>query len=177
MKLLPNAANFFDRLITFLAYTAGALMAVAAIAIGANALTRSLFQFSITGSIEISEFILLWIPFLAAAWLLREDGHVRVDIVLNQLKSRQALLLNIATSIIGIIICFIVFWYSAQITAQYFIEDVRIPALIRYPKAPILMIIPMGSLLLSIQFTRMTRRYFKDWKTTPAENKAGEGDT
>jgi TRAP-type C4-dicarboxylate transport system permease small subunit len=56
------------------------------LAICAEVLLRYGFTSPILWVVEPSEYALLWITFLGAAWVLRHGGHVRVDILLQYLS-------------------------------------------------------------------------------------------
>ena len=114
--------------------------------------------------IEVVEWSMVWITFLGAAWVLRTGGHVKMDIVLNRLSPRAQVLLNVVTSIIGALICLTLFWYSSQLTWDHFLRGVLESRMLAVPKAPLLVIIPVGSFLLFIQFLRRAYGYLSRWK-------------
>ena len=114
--------------------------------------------------LEIAQLGLVYVPFLGAAWLLRREGHVKMDVVLNQLKPRAQSLVNAITSIVGAITCLVIAWFSAQMTWEYFQLDYTSPTGLRIPTAPILVIVPVGVYLLSIQFLRRSNGYLGMWK-------------
>ena len=38
--------------------------------------------------LELTEYALLWVTFLGAAWLLRQGGHVQVDVIVDFMSRR-----------------------------------------------------------------------------------------
>ncbi|PON17846.1 hypothetical protein C2W62_11000 [Candidatus Entotheonella serta] len=44
--------------------------------------------------LQYTEYILLWLTFLGAAWLLREEGHIRIDTVISRLGASSRRNLN-----------------------------------------------------------------------------------
>ena len=73
--------TLFDRVIGAMAWIAGALLLFQVISVSCDVLIRYFFGTSIRWVITLNEWSLLFIAFLAAAWLQRQGGHVRLDIL------------------------------------------------------------------------------------------------
>jgi len=114
---------------------------------------------------EVAESMLCLIAFLGAAWLLKKNGHVSVDILYIRLHPKIKILVGIATSAIGMIICLIITWSGIGITIDHFHAGITIPGYLDIPKAPLLLFIPIGCFMLSIQFLRQTYSYLRKWRT------------
>jgi len=70
------------------------------------------------------------------------------------------------SSIIGILICLVLVWYGIQVSWQFTAEGISDPTILELPKGPILIIIPLGSFLLLIQFLRNIHGYWRKWQTS-----------
>jgi len=103
---------------------------------------------------EVIECLLLYMTFLASAWLLRDEGHVRVDIVLNRLKPRTIAFLGIVSSIIGVFVSAVLTLFGTTVTWDYYQRGIYTPSAMEIPVHWILIVIPVGSLLLFFQFMR-----------------------
>jgi TRAP-type C4-dicarboxylate transport system permease small subunit len=114
---------------------------------------------------EISECMTYLIAFLGAAWLLKKNGHVSVDILYTRLQPRTKALIGMATSAVGTIICLIITWSGIGITVDHFHAGIIIPGYLDIPKAPLLLFVPIGCFMLSIQFLRQTYAFLREWKT------------
>ena len=154
----------FDRIIGVLAFLAGAIIVLMMIAITLGVIFRFTPLGSIVWIIEITDYCLLWITFLGAAWVLKVDGHVKMDMLLNRLKPRNQNLVNVITSSVGAIACLILAFFSLKVTWQHFQTHNLFTRYLDVPSYPILAIIPIGSLLLFIQFVRRTYGYVRAWK-------------
>ncbi|MFC1956196.1 TRAP transporter small permease [Chloroflexota bacterium] len=171
MKLILGiAAKIFDRLNTFLAAIATVLLALLMLSITYAVVTRYFLNFTTIGLFEIWEYSLLYITFLGAAWLLTKEGHVSVDVVLNQLKPKAQAVLNTITSLIGAVVCFVLAWYGTSMTL-YSIQAGReiLQGELYPPEFIILMIIPIGSCLLFVQFLRRSYKFFKSSRVPPTK--------
>ena len=114
--------------------------------------------------IEIVEYILLYTCFLGAAWLLREDGHVKVDVLLNLLNPGNQALLNAITSGLAAILWLLLTWYTGGSTVKAFKMGLYTPTILEIPKAPLYAVMPIGSFLLFVQFSRRTFHYLMTYK-------------
>ncbi len=167
MKLLTKATTIFDRALDFLAILAAAFLVYITLGITTEVILRKVWVRPIIWMAETAEYSLLWITFLVAAWILRSEGHVKMDLLLNNLNPKTQALINTVTSVAGVIICLALAWFSAQVTWGYFQTDYRINTFVRPPKFPIMLVVPVGSFLLSVQFLRRSYGYFQSWRASP----------
>ena len=165
MKLLEKSASIFDRIISILAFMAAIIIIFTTLIVGTDTILRYFLHQPLVWVFETTEYLLLYMTFLGAAWVLKKDGHVRVDILLNQLNQKTRIIFGIITSIIGIVICGVLALYGAQVTWDYFVRNVEATkSLLDFPYAPVLAIIPVGSFLLLLQFVRNTYGYVENWR-------------
>jgi C4-dicarboxylate transporter DctQ subunit len=157
--------RFFDRLADFMAILAGAIMAFITASICYSVVMRYFFKSPSIWVVQTCEYALLWMVFLGTTWLLREKGHVSVDIVYSRLRDGSRSLLNLITFSLAGLACAVIVFFGTQYTWQtviYGITDVRA---LTVPKYAVFIIIPFGSLLLCIQFFRMVWKEFRQIKT------------
>jgi C4-dicarboxylate transporter DctQ subunit len=143
------------------AWVAGILMMFSLIGVCVDVVMRYFFNRPIPGVLQFSEYILLYIPFLAAAYVLREDSHIRIDIILNKLSLRAQSLLNMVTSILGFLVLLILSYYGTRITLEYCQR--KVPTLEHYkiPEFLVIMVIPVGTFLFAIQFIRKAYNHYR----------------
>ncbi len=176
MELLGKAGAIFDRIIGFLAAVAGVAVIAIMLIMCYEVISRYFFRRAPGWPVEVCEYLLLVIAFLGAAWLLKIGGHVSVDVVVGHLNPKAQVLLNIATSAIGVIICLAIAWYGLETTIDHFQRGIAVQKVLRVPKAPLLALISLGTFLLSIQFLRQTYGYVRSWKTIAKKAKILGGD-
>jgi len=166
VELIKKTGKIFDKILGVLAVIGCCLIAFIWIAINFGIVMRYFLQSSQGWVIELSSYSMLFICFLGAAWLLREDKHVRLDILIRRLSPKKQAYVYTVTSILGAIIFLILVWYGGKQTVDMYIRQVHIDMSYLEPlKAPILVVIPIGSFLLFIQFLRMTIGYLKGRST------------
>jgi TRAP-type C4-dicarboxylate transport system permease small subunit len=176
MPLLRKATAIFDRTLDLLYWIASIILGLIVLIIIIEITIRTFFGRPIMGTIEIIQYGLLFITFLGAAWLLREDGHIKMDIVLSLLRPRAQAFLNIIMSIVCAIICLVVTWYGVKVTWYCYQINYRAISELEIPLVSILFVIPVGSFLLFIQFLRKAYGYLGSWRATSGK-KTGAVDT
>jgi TRAP-type C4-dicarboxylate transport system permease small subunit len=76
----------------------------------AEIIARKFFNYGFLFVLEVSSYLLATSWFLSAAYTLRTDGHVRVNVLTSVLKTnRAARILDILATILGIVLCLIFF--------------------------------------------------------------------
>jgi len=166
VKILSKVTTIFDHVL-------GGMVCIACVILGCTMLivcTAVVMRYFLSSPIrwvfDVSEYALLWLTFLGAAWVLEKEGHIKLDLVLTRLSPKNLALFGIITSILGTVVCLVIAWYSGQVALDYFQRGVLMSKAIMVPKAPIFIIIPIGSFLLFIQFLRRTFRYVGNWSAT-----------
>jgi len=173
--LLRRISIFFDSVIIFFAYLGCGFAAFIVLCVTADILMRYFLNRPITWAVEISEYLLMGITFFAAAWVLKEERHVCLDIVVNRFGPRNRAAINTITSILGAIICAVICWYGASNVWYHFKEGTLIVERgLELPKAPMLLPIPIGFSLFSIQFMRRAYGFLRIWRGAPGEEKPVE---
>jgi TRAP-type C4-dicarboxylate transport system permease small subunit len=131
----------------------GSLMVIfMMLAISYSVLSRYLLNRPIAWIVEVSSYLMLYITFLGAAWLLRRDGHVAIDLFTNRLSSKHVALCKSATSIAGALVGFILTWKGTLVTLDYFTRDVVTMGILNTPQFLLVAIIPVGGFMLLVEF-------------------------
>jgi TRAP-type C4-dicarboxylate transport system permease small subunit len=146
-------------------WVAAASFVAAMLIVCLDVILRYFLNCPIIWGIEICEYILLGIAFFSAPGLLREEEHVKVEIVLYYMKPKSQALLNTITSVLGAVVFFVITWYAAKTTWGHFVRSVPIMKSLRIPMAPLLAVITVGTFLLFIQFVRRSSGYLRRWAT------------
>ena len=146
--------NAFDFIIEGLAYLAGIIVLAITLAVTASALVRYLGFRAPIWTLQYTEYGLLWFTFLGAAWLLREEGHIRIDTVITRLHAKTRRKVEIIDDILGFIVSITIFWFGTLHTIDLYQRGIMEVKGVIVPKFPFFLIIPLGGLALSIQFVR-----------------------
>lgn len=161
--------HLFYRIVDWMAILARIVTILIVLIILADILTVNLFHYSLPWAIEFSEYLLVFLTFLGAAWLLREDGHIKLDLVLNALRKKNRIRLEIINSVIGLIISLILAVSGFIATYNLYERGVKTEAVIELPRFILIIIIPIGFTFLVYQFLAKIFKYRKQYKANEEE--------
>ncbi len=165
MEFFEKTGRLLDRVMKGFAWIAGLLMMFSLITVCIDVVMRYFFNRPMGWVLQFSEYILLYIPFLAAAFVLREESHIRIDIVLNQVNRKAQSLINMVTSIIGCGVLLVLTYYGTYITYDFYLRKVPTLKYLKIPEFIVIAVIPIGCFLFSIQFVRRACNYYKAFRT------------
>ena len=167
-KIAAVIGLVIDRVLAILAVIAGVLCLFLMLGISTEVVTRYFFNIPIMGMLEASEMAMLYLTFLSAAWVLKNEGHVSMDLINSHLRPRALGILNTFLSMIGAAIALVLLWYGTEVTIGVFREGTNLPGNLDINKGYELVIIPIGSLLLFIQFLRRAYGFWKKSRSSEA---------
>ena len=145
-----------------MAALAGAILIFITAAVCYTIGMRFLFTKTTIWIMPITEYALLWIVFLATTWLLREKGHITTDVLYAHLNEKSKLTLDCIIWAIGGLTCAGLFLFGVLYMGDCMINRVTDVRAITVPKSVVFSIVPIGSVLLAIQFFRMAWSRFMD---------------
>lgn len=149
MKLVLRA---YDRVIVALAVLSGAALAFVFVSIIADVTTRSIGLQPPTWVVATTEYALLYITVLSAPWLLRQKGHVHIDIVRASLPAGVGRVVAKIVCFVSMLVSLTIVYFSIPVIVaawhEYDIRAYELPRWLLY--APL----TVGFLLLAIGFAR-----------------------
>jgi C4-dicarboxylate transporter DctQ subunit len=153
-NFLTSLVAWFDRFNQVLAAIACTMMVLITLAICAEIFTRSFLDISNPWLVELSEITLLYLTFLAAAWVLGKDRHVSIDLFVGYMSARVAKIVQFVLSWVAALACFIVCWFGILTVIDQFQNDIREPTIMAPLTFWITAVVPFGLFLLGFQFVR-----------------------
>jgi C4-dicarboxylate transporter DctQ subunit len=165
MKFLTGLGKIFDRINIIMVILSAVFLLGLTFIVGADITLRYLFLRPLGWVKEVSEYILVALGFLVAAWILKDDGHVKMDLVVSKVSPKTQTLMNIITSTISTLVVLVVALFSARVTLQFYQTRLVAPTVLEPQKWILLTPIFLGALLLAIQFIRRTFNLVNRWKT------------
>jgi len=154
----------FDRVIEAMAFFAGLQLVSAVFIVCFEILMRYFLNRPQIWTVEVCEYLLFGIAFFGAPWLLREGGHVNVDIVADNLGPKTQAYLKMASNAIGLLVCVILCWFSLVTALDNYRSGILVVKTLSIPKHYFLIIIAFGYLMLFLQFARQLLGSFKSLK-------------
>lgn len=154
MKLLAAFENMFDRILGFLVAFSCILLSFVTISVCLEVVLRYFFNRPQVWVIELSEYSLLYITFLGAAWVLKSEGHVRVDLVTATLGSKGRAICSFMSFLVCLTVSIVLVVYGTRVTWAHFAKGIYNPTILEFPKSAVLLVIPVGGITLAIQSLR-----------------------
>ncbi|MET3506579.1 TRAP transporter small permease [Halalkalibacter oceani] len=114
--------------------------------------SRVMFNRSILWVTDFSGYAMVYVVFLAAPWILKEKGHVIVDIITGALSKKFLRVNSIIICTVSIFICILLLIFSAEITMGYYLNNTVMLNTIQWPKFALFLPIVIGFLMLGIRF-------------------------
>ena len=171
MKRKLGRRSFFDAILNLGGVLTALIIIFIMIAVVYEVVMRYFLDRPTLWVLEVVEWCLVWMTFLCAAWVLKEEGHVKMDILVTRLNPRAQALLGVITSIISALVCLTFVWYGTQVVWDHFARGVVEAKMLRAPKAPLIVVIPAGFFLLFIQFLRRSHGLLVKWRALQEKNR------
>jgi TRAP-type C4-dicarboxylate transport system permease small subunit len=154
MNLLEGLEKIFETFLKYLKLISCLVVVFITLSVCVEVVLRYVFNKPQVWVIELSEYGLLYLTFLAAAWVLRAEGHIAVDLITDRLSQTARSFLSIIHSILISGVSTVLIWYGARVTWSYFSKGIYNPTILEVPTAAILVVIPFGGFFLFVQSLR-----------------------
>ena len=166
MKPIKGITDIYDKILQLCAHLGGVLLVLITLSVAIDVLVRKVSNTALSGVVESSEYGIAFITFLSAAWILKQDGHPKLDLLINFLGPKPRALLNLVTSTIGAAMCLFLAYRGTLTVWDLQIRHVETASSMELPMAPLYIPICIGTLLLFVQFSRKAYGYLMDLRKT-----------
>jgi TRAP-type C4-dicarboxylate transport system permease small subunit len=160
--------SWFDLVIDALALVAAALLLLLTVLVLADIGTRSLRLLTIPWSLEAAEYMLYAITFFGAPWVLREEGHIAIELMVERLGPRRRRRVRRLTDVLGAAVCTVLFYYSCRVLWQSYASGIMVQKSFTFPEWYVFVPVPLATLILLGIYARWIVR-------SPAAGRAGDG--
>lgn len=140
--------SWFDLLIDALAAIAAALIVLLTALVVLDVGARSLRIFTLPWSLEASEYMLYALTFLGTPWVLRERGHIAIELVVERLAAGPRAMVARVTEVLGAAVCAVLFYYSCRVLWRSYEGQVMVQKSFAFPEWAIFAGIPPVMLVL-----------------------------
>jgi len=144
----------YDRLLTACAALVGMLILSTVLLVTADVVGRYFFSAPIGWVFELTEHILVCVPFLGMAWLVRGAGHVSIEIVVQTLSPAWQTRLTVLAYVLSGLTCAVATYYAAATTLDHYARGIVTYGIYPIPKFTLIAVIAFGLALTTIEFFR-----------------------
>ena len=124
-------------------------------------------------SLDFTMYSICYLTFFGAAWLQREGGHVRVELLTQALKPKYRALVMGLTSAVACLACSIFCWIAASASLSSYFEKEFIDGSIVVPRFLVIGIMPIGLFLLALELFREAWEHFETFSVGGKERPKG----
>ena len=155
---LDKIEEAFNKLTVFLAALVAVSIALIAFFIPLNLFMVKMNLGGIWWLFEGVEYVLFIGVFIGAPWVLQQNAHVRVDVVISNLPKAAAAKLERFVDIMGFLLCTLLFIYGVRATIVEFVDMTYPDKDLRIANWFVLSFFALSFLLLAIEFLLRMRR-------------------
>ena len=155
---LTPIVRAYDAVLYGMAWAAGFLMAAMMVVIFVDVVLRNLGYQSSAHFFTFTEYALLAVPCLDAPWLVREKGHIYVEIIFMYLGARQRVALRYLIGALCIIVCAVLAWYGSLVTIGDFMQNEKDVRSLDMPRWIVVGFIPLSFAMMAVEFLRFLVR-------------------
>ena len=134
------------------------LMTAMMVVICLDVVLRNLGYQSSAHFFTFTEYALLMVPCLGAPWLVRQKGHIYVEILLMSLSPRARARMTVAIGLACIAICAVIAWYGFGITLTDYLRSEKDVRSLDMPRWMVVGWIPLSFTMMGIEFARFLWR-------------------
>jgi C4-dicarboxylate transporter, DctQ subunit len=143
----------YDAVLSGMAVVAGVLMVAMMAMIVTDVGLRNLGYQSSAHLFTFTEYFLLFIPLLGAPWLVREKGHIYIEVLVAALppRARRAMLICVAVSAL-------LAWYGGALTLQDYLQNEKDVRSLDAPRWMLTACMPLSFGMMAFEFLRLIAR-------------------
>jgi TRAP-type C4-dicarboxylate transport system permease small subunit len=119
---------------------------------------RNLKLFATPWALDVSEYLLYAITFLGAPWVLREEGHIAIELVVERLPARARAVTRMAADALGALVCAVLVYYAGRVFWRSYSANNLVYETFVFPEWYLYCLAPPVFLLLLLLFLRRLGR-------------------
>jgi TRAP-type C4-dicarboxylate transport system permease small subunit len=156
---VASRRSALDLLIDALAVIAAALLCALVVLILVDVAARYLRWFSLAWGLEATEYMLYAITFLGAPWVLRERGHIAIELVVERLPARPRRAAQRGADALGALVCALLLFFACRVLWRSYASGTMVhksfvfPEWLVYAGMP-----PIFLILLALYLRSLARR-------------------
>jgi TRAP-type C4-dicarboxylate transport system permease small subunit len=155
---VASRRSALDLLIDALALVAAALLCALVALILVDVAARYLRWFSLGWGLEASEYMLYAITFLGAPWVLRERGHIAIELVVEHLPERAQRGAHRAADALGALVCAALLVFACRVLWRSYQAGTMVHKSFVFPEWLVYAGMPPVFLILLVLYLRLLAR-------------------
>jgi C4-dicarboxylate transporter, DctQ subunit len=146
--------KYYDKAVNALAWCAGFLLFAMMVTITIDVVLRNLGSQSSSHFFTFTEYALLLVPLLGSPWLVRNKGHVFVEILTTSLPERPRQALARLTCLLCALICAVLAFYGGVICWDDYGQAAKDVRSFDMPRWMLTIFFPLCFTMMALEFSR-----------------------
>jgi TRAP-type C4-dicarboxylate transport system permease small subunit len=163
-RALTPILRVYDAVLYGMALVAGAMMVAMMAMIATDVGLRNLGYQSSAHLFTFTEYFLLLIPLLGAPWLVREKGHIYIELLLGALPPKGRTALTWGVLALCLAVCGVLAWYGGAITVQNYLQGEKDVRSFDMPRWLLMLSMPLAFGMMGLEFLRLMLRRESPYK-------------
>jgi C4-dicarboxylate transporter, DctQ subunit len=161
-QVISALGHIYDHLRDGMAVIGGLLVVAMVLYVSASVFLRHT-PYPIGWGLEVAEYSLIILTFFSAGWLLKKQGHTRIDILLDLIRKRRTrTIIDGILYVITAAITLFLMIFGAIVTWENYLSGTLQVKVYTFPKWMLCIIIPIGFLPVFIESAKIAYNYFKE---------------
>lgn len=118
--------------------------------------------------VEYSTYSLIYVTFLGSPKILKNKGHINLDIVTNYLPAKANNILSMVVNVAGTVISAVIFYFGLLVVTDNYNFKIKVMDSMGTPMWLLTVVIPIGMFFITVQYVR---NFFDDYKIFKNNNK------
>ena len=153
--MVLRALSAASRLLTEgMMVVAAIIVPLMALAITFEVVMRYFFNAATIWVADAAAYSLLLMAFLSAPWLIRHEGHIRIDFLVQRLSRRRRAQLAAVTYLLGAAVMTVVLWQTLNATIEAYVRNTHMLGSWEIPRVLVWWVMPLGSFGMVVEFLR-----------------------
>jgi len=153
-----------DICISVLSGIAALALAFLLIGICYSTFSRVVFNKPLSNLVEYSTYSLLYVTFLGSPQILKNKGHINLDILINALPTKVNNILSMVVNVVGAIISACIFCFGYLVVSDNYNFKIKVMDSMGTPQWLLTIVIPLGMFFITIQFIRNFVSDYEEFK-------------
>lgn len=146
--------GWYVRVLDALGVGAGAVFGLIALFTSWDVLARAVAGHTVKGLADLVEYALFVATFLAAPWLLRQNGHVTVDFFVGVLPKPVGAALRRVADAVGLAVCLVLLVFAVRVAWRSWASGNIVLKTVVFPEWWLYAVIVVSMALLALEFAR-----------------------
>lgn len=148
------AKGYYHRLLTGCGVLAALMFALMGALVCTDIFLRNLTTVSMPWTVEVCEYLLMTATMLAAPWLLYQEGHIRIDLLLRALAPGWRVWADRLISVLGLLICVLLTWFAIDVAQDKAQQGSLVFKVLVFPEWWLNVPMILGFGLMTLEFAR-----------------------